>query len=99
MVNSVEILNCPRASCGKRLAGNLVTVGGRECGRLPTDPKAGEWYTVKCATTLYGGTIRVIQTKSQYPNYLEFSGIKVNGCIGESLDTIEELPVPAGEQE
>jgi hypothetical protein len=34
--------------CGDRLAGTMVLIGGKECGKVEAGTTKGKWYTVKC---------------------------------------------------
>jgi hypothetical protein len=77
--------------CGERLTETLVTIGGQECGKLPSITATGKWYSVKCAKPLVGGEIQLTTTKAMY---LQISGVKVIGWNIESSGEAKE-PSPA----
>jgi hypothetical protein len=69
-IGKVRVLN-RRDCCGNRLARTIVTVDGKECGRVQTGTKNGQWYDVTCKSPLFGKTIRLT---TEQKTYLSISG-------------------------
>ena len=53
MVELVRILSRVDQG-GEELAGALITINGKECGKVQDDTKTRQWYEVKCKFPLVG---------------------------------------------
>jgi len=65
IIESVRVKN-RHDCCGERLVGTRVTVDGKECGMITSNPGNGKYFDVKCKEPVMGKVIQLTTTKNTW---------------------------------
>jgi len=70
-----------------------VFVGEQLCGSVPGGARNGQWYTVKCSTSLYGKKVRLVTTQNTYLSINGFEAFTGEAGTEEVEEEGEEISV------